>query len=54
MKYHSSLLRVIMILVLAGLLACQGCTLRFRAKDVELDSVANQTYELESVSLFDG
>ncbi len=48
------LLHVLVTLVLAVLFACQGCTVRFKASEVELDTVANQTYELESVSLFDG
>ncbi len=42
------------IVVLAGILLSQGCTIHFKGKDVELDAVANATYELQSVGLLDG
>lgn len=29
-----------------------GCTVHFKATDVELDTVANTTYELDKMSLF--
>lgn len=54
MCLQMSLKNLLIIVALAGCLACQGCTIKFRATDVELDSVANHTYELEAVSLFDG
>ena len=34
-------------LVLFAVIFCRGCTIHFKAKDVELESQANISYELE-------
>lgn len=34
--------------------AATGCTVHFKASDLELDSQSNTTYRLQSMSLFDG
>lgn len=47
-------IRVLAIVVLAGLLLCQGCTMHFKATDVELETQRNATYELESVDILRG
>lgn len=46
---------VVAVFVAAVLVvAATGCTVRFKASDVELDSVSNRTFELQSMSLLDG
>lgn len=47
------------ILMIAVLVCLSGCTLHFKASEVELDAErqrvqSNVTYELDSVSLLDG
>ncbi len=54
MKSRRHLLFILLVAILAAVICCQGCTVRFKATDVELDSVASAKYELESVSVFDG
>lgn len=53
----SSLCKLILLMVLGVLLA--GCTLHFKATDLELDAErqrveSNRTFELEAVSLLHG
>lgn len=48
-----------LIIVLAVLCLCAGCTIHFKATDVELDAERqrvqkNATYELDSVSVLYG
>ena len=54
MSKKTLLLLPIMVLVLAVLLYCQGCTIKFRATDVELDSVATSVYEFEGLEFTRG
>lgn len=41
---------ILMVVVLLTILLC-GCSLHFKATDVELDSVGSLTYELDYVAL---
>lgn len=41
-------------LVLCTVFVVQGCTIHFKAKEVELESQANVTYELEKAGLLYG
>lgn len=54
MRLKICLCRWLVALVLAGLVACQGCTIHFKATDVELDTEKNTTYMLERIDFFAG
>ena len=54
MAKMSKIVVVSLLLAAVVLAAAGGCTVRFKASDVELDSVSNATFELQSMSLFDG
>ncbi len=54
MRLKICLCRWLVAVVLAGLLACQGCTVHFKAKDVEFEACPDSTYELEKVDVLGG
>lgn len=41
-----------LVLAVAVVVCCHGCTVHFKGKEVELDAHANATFELEKVDLF--
>lgn len=53
-KYRAKLLPLMVLAACAALQFVQGCTLHFKATDVELDSVGNTTFELNRVALLHG
>lgn len=48
------LCRWLVAAVLAGLLACQGCTVHFKAQEMEFEMDKNQTYFLERIDFLGG
>ena len=42
------------LVVLAGLVACQGCTLHFKGKEVEMDAETTKIFYLEKADIFGG
>ncbi|MBA7590337.1 hypothetical protein ES708_32452 [subsurface metagenome] len=54
MRTKICLCRWLVAVVLAGVLACQGCTIHFKATDVELDTEENTTYMLERIDFLGG
>ncbi len=44
----------ILAMVLAVLLGSQGCTIKFKGKDIELESQSTVVYEFNGIELTDG
>ncbi len=54
MKRIHLLHAVILAMVLAVLLSSQGCTIKFKGKDIELESRSTVVYEFNGIELTDG
>ncbi len=40
---------LIVLVIVAALLGIQGCSIHFKATDVELETIANCTYEFDGI-----
>lgn len=54
MRRCKTLCGFLLCAALAVTLFCQGCSIHFKATDVELESHSNTSYELEKCELFRG
>ena len=54
MKRAHLLHGAILAMVLAVLVCSQGCTIKFKGKDIELESRSTVVYQFEGIELTDG
>ncbi len=54
MNRKKCLLRVLFVVALAALHACQGCTIKFKGTDFDFEGRSTVVYEFDGVELTNG
>ena len=51
---NSNFFMLLIVVVLVVLLCCQGCTIKFKGKDIGLDTYSTSAFEFDGVEFTDG